>query len=236
MTLTDTKHPARWLAVFAAADIESSARSPAEDPLLRLARGRGAIGGVADANDIVGSGRTRGIAAMIEGFFAIMWFGWGQATPPSWLSTPLAISSAAGAVVAIAGLVLTIRSKGQHTAMGDAAVRRRYNIIVGLEFGLLAAGAAVLGVTGLTLWITVWVCAGVGVHFVPLSNVFRHLLLVPVGLLITAVAVAALIVGLSTSVAPSTITGPGAGICLLAAGIIHLSGRLPGHTHQRRRQ
>lgn len=182
---------------------------------------------MADANGMVGSGRTRGIAAMIEGFFAIMWFGWGQAEAPSWLSTPLGIGSAAGAVLAIAGLVLTIRSKGQHTAMRDAAVRRRYNIIVGAEFALLAAGAALLSAVGLAHWIPVWVCAGVGIHFVPLSGVFRHLLLVPVGLLITAVAAAALIVGLSTSVAPSSVTGPGAGICLLVAGIIHLSGLLP---------
>ncbi|MGI8752177.1 MAG: hypothetical protein ACR2MN_07675 [Acidimicrobiales bacterium] len=151
---------------------------------------------------------------MIEGFFAIMWFGWGQAAAPSWLSAPLGIGSAMAALVATAGLVLTVRSRGQHTAMRDAA----------------AAGAALLGAASLTEWIAVWVCAGVGVHFVPLSSVFRHLLLVPVGLLITVVSVAALIVGLTTSVAPSTVTGPGAGICLIIASVIHLTGRLPRQT------
>jgi hypothetical protein len=40
-----------------------------------------------------------------------------------------------------------------------------YGIIVGLEFGLLGAGAAALGATGLSQWIPVWVCFGVGVHF-----------------------------------------------------------------------
>ncbi len=39
--------------------------------------------------------------------------------------------------------------------MRDAAMRRWYNIIVGLEFGLLAAGAALLGAAGLTEWIAV---------------------------------------------------------------------------------
>jgi hypothetical protein len=34
-----------------------------------------------------------------------------------------------------------------------------------LEFGLLGAGAAVLGATGQARWIPVWICAGVGVHF-----------------------------------------------------------------------
>src|SRR5215475_6607065 len=34
--------------------------------------------------------------------------------------------------------------------------------MVGLEFALLGAGAAVLGVTGQYRWVAVWVCFGVG--------------------------------------------------------------------------
>ena len=48
--------------------------------------------------------------------------------------------------------------------MRDRAVRRRYGIVVGLEFALLGAGAAVLAISGLTRWIPVWTCAGVGIH------------------------------------------------------------------------
>ena len=28
-----------------------------------------------------------------EGFFAFVWFGWGQAAPPSWLVAPLAVGA-----------------------------------------------------------------------------------------------------------------------------------------------
>lgn len=48
------------------------------------------------------AGRDRGVTVAVEGFFAFVWFGWGQ------------------------------------------AARRRYSIIVGLEFGLLAFCLATL--------------------------------------------------------------------------------------------
>jgi hypothetical protein len=34
-------------------------------------------------------GRDRGVTVAVEGFFAFVWFGWGQAAPPSWLVVPL---------------------------------------------------------------------------------------------------------------------------------------------------
>jgi len=67
------------------------------------------------------------------------------------------------------------------------------------------------------------VCAGVGLHFLPLSRALDRLLLVPLGLLVTAVAAAALIVGLTTTVIPSTITGVGTGLCLLVAAALTLT-------------
>jgi hypothetical protein len=178
----------------------------------------GAIG--AEANR-----RTRGAAAMVEGFFAIMWFSWGQGSAPAWLNVPVLIGTVAGIVAVVAGLVVTLRSTSHDAAMRDAAVRRRYNIIVGLEFAILAAGAALLGATGLTRWIIVWAGAVVGVHFVPLASVFRGLHLVPIGCLIVAVAVASLIVGTATSGAPGAVAGLGTAVCLLAAAFVHLSTR-----------
>ena len=68
--------------------------------------------------------------------------------------------------------------------MADPEARRRYSIIVGLEFGLLGAGAAVLGATGQYRWTPVWICAGVGVHFFPLATTLdnRSLRLLAFGL------------------------------------------------------
>ena len=87
--------------------------------------------------------------------------------------------------------MLTTRSAGRLRVMADPVVRRRYSITVGLEFGLLGAGAAVLGTTGQDRWIP-------------------------------GVAAAALATGLASATAPSTVTGAGAGLCLLAFGLVTL--------------
>lgn len=111
------------------------------------------------------SGRARGVTAVVEGFFAFVWFGWGQAAAPSWLVVPFAVGTGLGALVAVVGVVVAARSTDRLAAASDPAVRRRYGITVGVEFGLLGVGAAVLGLTGLVRWIPVWVCVVVGLHF-----------------------------------------------------------------------
>jgi hypothetical protein len=175
------------------------------------------------------AGRDRGVTVAIEGFFAFAWFGWGQAAAPSWLVVPLAVGDGLAVLLAVAGVVMTIRSAGRLRVMADPAVRRRYSITVGLEFGLLGVGAAVLGATGHDRWIPVWICAGVGVHFFPLASTLGNRSLRLLGVLLVAVAAAALAAGLATGTAPSTVTGAGAGLCLLAFGLATLlSGRRSG--------
>jgi hypothetical protein len=67
-----------------------------------------------------------------------------------------------------------------------------------------------------------------------LSRVLGDQFLVILGVLITAVALAALVIGLTSAVAPGTITGAGAGLCLLITAAITLiarwfyTGQLPG--------
>ena len=168
------------------------------------------------------AGRSRGVTVAVDGFFAFVWFGWGQAAAPSWLVIPLAVGTALGALLAVTGVVVAKRSTGPLPAMTDPAVRRRYSIIVGLEFGLLGAGAAVLGVTGHYQWVPVWICFGVGVHFFPLASTLQNPTLRPLGVLLIALAAAGLVVGLASAVPPSTVTGLGAGLCLLAFGVATL--------------
>jgi hypothetical protein len=175
------------------------------------------------------AGRDRGVTVAVEGFFAFVWFGWGQAAAPSWLVVPLAVGAGLGVLLTVMGVVVTKRSAGRLRVMADPAVRRRYGIIVGLEFGLLGAGAAVLGVAGGSQWIPVWICAGVGVHFFPLATTLGNRSLRLLGGLLVAVAAATLAVGLASATAPSTVTGAGAGLCLLAFGVATLliGGRAP---------
>ncbi len=167
----------------------------------------------------------------VDGFFAFVWFGWGQAAAPSWLVIPLAVGAALGASLAVIGVGVARRSTGPLPAMTDPAVRRKYSVIVGLEFGLLGAGAAVLGVTGQYQWIPVWICFGVGVHFFPLASALQNPTLRPLAVVLLAVAAAALVVGLASAVAPSTVTGLGAGLCLLAFGLATLLVGGPRHTN-----
>ncbi|QCQ89834.1 hypothetical protein [Rhodococcus sp. SGAir0479] len=82
-----------------------------------------------------------------------------------------------------------------------------------------------------------WVCAGVGVHFLPSARLFDDLGLVPLGAAVTTVAAAAPLLGLVTDVAPGTVTGVGAGIFLAVAALAVLArprnriapSRLPEH-------
>jgi hypothetical protein len=68
------------------------------------------------------------------------------------------------------------------------------------------------------------VCAVVGVHFFPLASLLEDRLLVALGASVTTVALAALVAGLATGVAPSTVTGIGAGMLLTVFGIAALAG------------
>jgi energy-coupling factor transporter ATP-binding protein EcfA2 len=190
-------------------------------------RGRCENGGVNHTTGYFPTGRSRGVTVAVDGFFALMWFGWGQAAAPSWLVVPLAVGTGLAALLAAAGVMVARRSAGRLPAVNDPVVRRRYNVIVGLEFGLLVAGAAVLGVSGQYRWAPVWICFGVGVHFFPLASTLDNPSLRPLGMLLIAVAAAALMAGLASTVAPSTITGPGAGLCLLAFGLATLLTRAP---------
>jgi len=180
------------------------------------------------------AGRDRGVTVAVEGFFAFVWFGWGQADAPSWLVTPLAAGTGLAALLTVAGVVVTKRSAGQLRVMADPVARRRYSIIVGLEFGLLGAGAAVLGATGQYRWIAAWICFGVGVHFFPLASTLDNRSLRLLGVLLAAVAAAALTAGLASATAPSTVTGAGAGLCLLAFGLatMLIGGRAPAAANE----
>lgn len=52
------------------------------------------------------AGRSRGVTVAVEGFFAFVWFGWGQADAPSWLVIPLAVGTVLGALLAVAAAAL----------------------------------------------------------------------------------------------------------------------------------
>jgi hypothetical protein len=160
------------------------------------------------------SPRDAGRTALFLGFFGAAWFGWGQAAAPAGLRPWLAAGSVLAALAAAAGIVGAVRNRSQPARMTDLVARRRYGIIVGIEFGVAGLGVVVLGVAGAEHYVPALVCAVVGIHFVPLAPVLADKLLVPLGLATCLVAILALVLGLTSEVAPSSVTGIGAGVLL----------------------
>jgi len=146
------------------------------------------------------SRRDRGITALILGFFGFVWFGWGQADASAGLRVALAVGGVLALLVAVAGGVQAFRSPASDGTLHDRRAWRRYGLIVGVEFALAGAGAAALAAVGQSDYIPVWVCAVVAVHLFPLASVLRDRLLVALGMLLAAVALAALAAGLGAGV------------------------------------
>lgn len=179
-------------------------------------------GGVAAVRAYERSQRDVGNTALFLGFFGAAWFGWGQAAAPAGLLPWLTAGSVLALLVAAAGLGVNVRNRSQPTKMSDRAAGRRYGIIVGIEFGVAGLGAAVLATTGAAAYIPVLVCAVVGIHFVPLAPVLADRMLVPLGAATCAVAILALVLRLTGGVAPSTVTGIGAGGLLTSYALVSL--------------
>jgi hypothetical protein len=94
---------------------------------------------------------------------------------------------------------------------------------VAVEGAAAGLGAAALSATGAGAYVPVWVCAVVGLHFVALAPVFGAPPLRWLGIAITAVAPAGLLVGLFTAVAPTNVTGAGTGLVLLGFAALMLA-------------
>jgi hypothetical protein len=161
--------------------------------------------------------RDLGVTALILGFFGSAWFNWGSGDAPAGWEPVMTVGAILSIALAAVGAVLAFRARRSGSVMRDREAGRRYGIIVGIEFGAVGIGAAVLAATGQEAYIAPWTAAVVGLHFFPLAPVLHDDLLKPLGALVVAVAVAAVVVGLTTSVAPSFSTGIGAGTLLLAA-------------------
>jgi hypothetical protein len=159
--------------------------------------------------------RDNAMTALILGFFASSWFGWAQERPPAaW--RPLLIAGAVLSIaVALIGAVLAWRNWSGGSALREQGAMRDYGIIVGVEFGVAAAGAAGIAAWGRSPYIAPWICLVVGVHFVPMAPVLENPSLIALGILMVAIAVAAVVASRRTGLAPSALTGVGAGVALL---------------------
>jgi membrane associated rhomboid family serine protease len=152
---------------------------------------------------------------------------WGQANASPGLRVPLAVGATLALLVAVVGGVLAFRSPAADSALHDRRALRRYGLVVGAEFALAGAGAAALAATGHGDLVPVWVCAVVAAHMLPLASLLGDRLLVALGGLLAAVALAALVAALATTVPASTVTGLGAGVLLTLFAAVALADAAP---------
>jgi hypothetical protein len=93
---------------------------------------------------------------------------------------------------------------------------RRYLVILGIECAVAGAGAIAIMLSSHATYLAPWICLVVGVHFRPMTPVLDDPWLAPLGVILVLVAVAGVLIARRTDIAPSAITGLGAGITLLA--------------------
>ncbi|MFG1659174.1 hypothetical protein ACGFIY_21845 [Micromonospora chersina] len=164
--------------------------------------------------------RQAGLTALYLGVFAAIWFSVPKADPP--LRSLLVVGSVGALLAAAVGAVLVARAGRRPAGERDRAADRRYGLIVAAEFAVGLIGALLLAAAGLTGYLPVLVCAVVGVHFVPLAPVLNDRLLVPLGVAVTLVAFAGLVVDLVSGVSAGLVVGTGAGALLLAYAVLGL--------------
>ncbi|MEO8828887.1 hypothetical protein [Lapillicoccus sp.] len=173
------------------------------------------------------SRRTLASAAAVEGFFAFVWFGWGQEGPPPGVPSVLGAGAVLAVLVVVGGVLAARRARNQPSPVDGAAAGKRFGIVVGVEFALVGLGAAILGFTSHPEFIAAWTCLVVGVHFLPLARLFVGIGMAPLAGAVSVVGVAAFVVGATTTVLPSTVAGLGAGACLLGHSASMLLARHP---------
>lgn len=160
------------------------------------------------------------MTAAVLGFFAAAWFGWAQEDPPKAWRIPLSVGSIASLAVSVAAGVVAWREWGSGSVLDDDGTFRTYLIIVGVEFGVAAVGAALLVLLRLSRYLAPWICLVVGVHFYPMAPVLQSTRLYVLATVLTAVAVAAPLLARRAKLLPSTVTGAAAGVTLLVFTVL----------------
>ncbi|GAA3940688.1 hypothetical protein [Actinoplanes auranticolor] len=172
--------------------------------------------------------RDAAVTAAVFGFFAPSWFGWAQEAPPPTWRRPLIAGTVVSFLALMAGALLAWRYWHDGTAFDDDT-SRAFGIVVGIEFGAAALGAAAFAVRRHRELIPVWIAFVVGVHLFPVASLIRYPAVHVVAALVTLAAVVSVPVARSRSITPSAVVGAATGAVLLAGAIFSLIVAAFGH-------
>lgn len=173
---------------------------------------------------LIGSGaHGKDVAAnaMVMGFAAMAWFGWAHQADSAALQIPLAVGMAAGVALGLMCLIARRRLGGQGVHEFDnKRANTVYYAAVGFEVVFAFGGAITLGRLGQPDFIIAWIMAIMGIHFLPLSRLYRIPELAATGILCICAGIAGAWTGLLGLLDPAVIAGGGGGTILLATGIV----------------
>jgi hypothetical protein len=141
-------------------------------------------------------------------------------SPKSWRPW-LLTGSVMSLVTPVVGGLVTWRRWTDGTAF-DEDTSKAFGVIVGIEFVLAGAGAAVLGLRGRSDLIPVRIALVVGIHLFPVAVIIEHPAINVVAALVTIAALAAVPVARSLSVPVSAVNGLGVGTVLLTGALFSL--------------
>ncbi|MDI6106019.1 hypothetical protein QLQ12_46385 [Actinoplanes sp. NEAU-A12] len=162
--------------------------------------------------------RDLAATAVIFGFFASSWFGWAQEAPPRGWRGFLVAGSVTSILTVIAGGLLTWRHWHDGTAF-DEDTSRAFGVVVGIEFGAAALGAALLAVRRRRDLIPVWIAFVVGVHLFPVAVLIGYPMVHVVAGLVTVASLAAVPIARARKLPVSAVVGAPTGLVLLAAAL-----------------
>jgi hypothetical protein len=166
--------------------------------------------------------RDLAITSLVLGIAAMAWFGWGQAQPPAGWRWALIIGMFSSFWIIAFATSLMIRIRRGAGARGDRRLPRAYWIVVGIEVAAIVLGANALALAGLAAYTAPWTLLVVGLHFVPLGRMFGIAELLRAGLVLSAVAIGAAIIGALTAVAPSAVAGGFGGLVMVATAAVSM--------------
>lgn len=171
-----------------------------------------------------GAALPRDVAAtaLVLAIASVAWFGWSTADVDGAWAVVATIGMLAGLVVAGLALVRVVRTRGTGSVMADAAARRRYNVVVGLEVVLIFLGVSVLNRLDLIAQLAPWILLVVAVHFLPLARLFRVRALAVCGVVLIVVALAAAVVEAGGVLAGTALAGGAGGAVMLASALVCL--------------
>lgn len=124
--------------------------------------------------------RGRALGVTLLTFFALAWVGWGTGGHLPTIAGVIVVVLAALLSVALTAyawrlprrLPPDMQRAGDNPAGGGSS-SRSFGLIVAAEWIVLFVVAGILGATGHAMVIPAVVCAGVGIHFIPLGRLFH---------------------------------------------------------------